>query len=119
VPSQTGVVWQIQLVGQMIPPTFTSLAQTLYPIPDDYEPNFRAGFIAQCYRYSPEAKIRAKFQDEWGLWLKALRDSRFKSDRERDERSFIPQRVIGAGAGGGRGGYLGGAWPYAGPGPGQ
>jgi hypothetical protein len=119
VPSQTGVVWQIGLVGQMTPPIFTTVNQTIAPIPDDYAPHFRAGFIAQCYRYSPESKVRAKFQDEWNMWLKSLRESRAKSDRERDEHSFIPQKVIGAGAGGGRGSYLGAAWPFAGPAPGR
>ena len=60
VPTQTGLVWQFYLTGQKRPIRFTSLNQTLAPLPDEYEPNFRQMFVAQCYRYSPEAKTRAK-----------------------------------------------------------
>jgi hypothetical protein len=63
-------------------------------LPDQYEPNFRQGFIAQCYRYSSEPKIRAKFRDEWNLWLRAIEDCRVKSDRELEENVFAPDRSI-------------------------
>src|SRR5579863_8048114 len=55
VPGPQTQIWQMQLVGQMIPPKFTSFSQTLAPLTDEYEPNFRAGCIAQAYRYSPDA----------------------------------------------------------------
>lgn len=111
VPSETGVVWQFNLVGQMPPFVFTSLQQTLNPLPDKYEPFFRAGFIAQAYRYSPETKIRAKFQDEWTLWLKSLSDMRVAQDRELEEYSFVPQRTI-MGSARSRSNFVGGAWPF-------
>lgn len=113
IPSQTGVVWQFNLVGQTKPIRFTSLSQTLAPLPDDMEPHFRAGFIAQLYRYSPETKIRAKFQEEWPLWLKSLNDMRSKNDREQEENRFVPARGI---MGGGRRSskWAGPAWPFNG-----
>lgn len=94
IPSETGVVWQFNLVGQMTPVRFTSLTQTLFPLPDQFEPNFRAGFISQCYRYSPESKVRAKFKDEWTLWLASLNELRSKQDRETEENRFVPERGI-------------------------
>src|SRR4029077_1465197 len=72
VPSQTGVVWQFNIWGQALPIRFKSLQDTLYPLPDKLEPNFRQMFVAQCYRYVEDPKIRAKFQDEWQLAVRAL-----------------------------------------------
>ncbi|HEY1872620.1 MAG TPA: hypothetical protein VGG71_16280 [Chitinophagaceae bacterium] len=94
VPTQGGVVWQFNLVGQMLPTQFNSLSQTLFPLPDQFEPNFRQGMVAQLYRYSPEAKIREKFKTEWELWLRSLVNLRAKQDRETEENSFEPERGI-------------------------
>src|SRR6266478_1554407 len=91
-PSQTGVVWEFNIVAQLVPVRFTSLSQTLAPLPDEYEPIFRQGFIAQCYRYSPEAKIRAKFKEEWALWQAAAYSMRAKEDFEQEENNFVPDR---------------------------
>lgn len=100
VPAQRETIYQFNLVGQKIPMRFTSLGQTLDPLPDQFEPNFRAGFIARCYRYSPEAKIRAKFKEEWQLWLVSLNELRAKQDREQEENTFTPARgIYGGGTG--------------------
>jgi len=111
VPSQTGVVWQFNLVGQKPPVVFKSLQQFLTPLPDKYEPFFRAGFIAQCYRYSPEAKIRAKFETEWKLWLTSLQSLRATQDRELEEYQFTPDRTV-MGAATARNRFAGAAWPF-------
>jgi hypothetical protein len=116
VPTQTGTEWQFNLTAQMKPVRFVSLAQTLDPLPDEFEPHFRAGFIAQCYRYSPEKAIYAKFQTEWQMWLKSLNDMRVKEDRELEENKFIPSRTI-FGAARSRNNFQGGAWPYNYPRP--
>jgi hypothetical protein len=112
VPSASGCVWQINLVGQMKPVRFSSFAQTLFPLTDDYESHFRQGCVAQAYRYSPEAKVRAKFAQEWALWKESLVEARSESDRERDEDRFIVERTILQAGGGGAGGYLGPYNPY-------
>lgn len=114
VPSQTGVVWEFNPVGQMKPVRFKSLSQTLDPLPDDMEPHFRQGFIAQLYRYSPEQKIRAKFAPEWQLWLKSLNDMRAKEDRELEENRFVPNRGI-MGGGVNRNRFQGPQWPFGYP----
>lgn len=111
-PSQTGVVWQFQICGQMRPVRFTSLKQTLAPLPDEMEPHFRQGFITQCYRYSPEAKIRAKFQQEWPLWLKALNDLRAKDARELEENTFTPDRGITGSVPSQTNFFYGPFWPF-------
>jgi hypothetical protein len=111
VPSQTGVVWQFTINGQFVPPKFTSLDQVLNPLPDKYEPFFRAGFIAQCYRYSPEAKIRAKFDKEWPMWQKSLSNMREAQDRELEEWSFVTERTV-MGSGRSRNTFKGAAWPF-------
>jgi hypothetical protein len=116
VPSQTGVVWQFNLVGQKKPIRFSSLSQTLDPLPDEFEPEFRQGFIAQAYRYSPEAKIRAKFKEEWALWLRSLEELRAKQDREQEENVFTPDRGIMGGGSSRRGAqWYGASWPFQNP----
>jgi hypothetical protein len=111
VPTQTGVVWQFTLIGQALPIKFTSLTQTLFPVPDQYEPNFRQMFTAQCYRYSTEAKVRAKFDFEWKVALEALVNCRKKSDRETEENIFTPDRGV-MGPQQGRNRWQGSQWPF-------
>jgi hypothetical protein len=113
VPSSTGATWQFSLVGQERPVRFTNLQQTLDPLPDEFEPHFRAGFIAQCYRYSVEAKVRQKFASEWAIWTQSIYELRQKSDREQEENMFVPNRgVMGNTRGGG---WYGAAWPFRNP----
>ena len=100
VPSQTGTVWQFNLWGQALPIRFASLKQTLAPLTDQYETNFRQIFIARCYQYSPKAEIRAKFAQEHALAMEALKQCRVKSDREQEENRFVPERTV-MGSGGG------------------
>jgi len=114
IPSQTGVVWQFLLSGQAKPTRFTSLTQTLFPLPDSMEPYFRQGCVAQAYRYSQSTKVREKFNFEWPLWIKSLVLAREKEDKERDSARFTPARSV-LGSGGPRGSWAGPAWPWGGP----
>jgi hypothetical protein len=100
----------------MKPVRFVSLAQTLAPLPDEFETFFRDGFIAQLYRRSPEKAVVAKFASEWALWQKALMDMRVKEDRELEENKFIPSRTV-FGAARSRNNYVGAAWPWNYPRP--
>lgn len=116
VPTSTGTEWQFNLTAQMKAVRFVSLAQTLGPLPDEFETFFRDGFIAQCYRRSPEKAIYAKFQTEWALWKAALNELRVKEDREIEENKFIPSRTV-FGAARSRNNFQGAAWPYNYPRP--
>ena len=95
---------------------FFSLSQTLAPLPDEMEPHFREGFIAQCYKRSPENAVYGKFKDMWQLWTQSLNELRAKEDRELEENKFIPTRTV-FGASRSRNNFQGGAWPYNYPRP--
>ena len=119
VPNQTGNVWEFNLVGQMLPIRFTQLNTLLAPLPDQFEPTFRQGMVAQLYRYSPNEKVRATAMSEWQRWLVSLNNLRAKQDREKEENKFTVRRGIMS-----RGGGYGGVgtnpnWPFNGGGPGQ
>ena len=121
VPSSTGVVFQFNLVGQQPCPNFSNppqafishpLDQTLSPLPDKYEPYFREGVIAQCYRYSTDAKVYAKFEKAHQLWLAKLINLREMQDRELEENRFTPERGI---MGGNRRSWPGPFYPFNAP----
>lgn len=94
IPPQTGIVWQIQMVGQMRPPRLQSVNQLLNPIPDDYITYFKQGFFAECYRRNPDPKVRAKYQMERQMWLEALDKAVRQGDREMDDFGFYPGSQI-------------------------
>lgn len=109
IPAQAGVVWQIMLTAQFKPVRFTSLGQTLNPMPDDFSSYFMQGFRAYCYQRSPEDKIRAKFAGEYALWQKKLSESEAKADRETESFGAYPSTDIMGGWGVPNPGP---AWPY-------
>lgn len=90
IPPITGITWLIQPIGQVRPIRFTSLSQTLEPIPDDFEKYFKMGFFAQCYRRHPDAKVRQRFNDEWTLFLRDLDMAVRQGNREMDDFGFYP-----------------------------
>lgn len=94
IPPQSGVIYAINLIAQMKPPIFTSFSQTLEPIPDDFAIHFMTGFVAQCYRHTPDPKVRTKFPQEWQIWKDSLAQSVRRGDRERDDACFYPARGI-------------------------
>lgn len=92
-PPQTGVIYQFRIVGQyrafaFSSGPFTQFSQTIEPIPDDFASYFRAGFVAMAYSYSPDAKVRGKFQDMYNIWKESLFQARRQGDRERDNQGF-------------------------------
>lgn len=113
IPPQTGLVWLIQPVCQARAVQFTSLNQTLDPIPDDYATYFKQGFFAQCYRRSPDPKVRAKFPDEWKLWLDSLNKAIMAGQRETDDMGFYPTKSVMDSGWASSGMYWGPAWPWA------
>jgi len=93
-PPQQGVVYQINLVAQVTPPTFANLQQKLNPIPDEYQGYFRDGMIAYTYRNSPDPSMQARFPLMKQAWLQAMMDACRQGDRERDAACFVPQSSI-------------------------
>lgn len=94
IPAQAGNVWQINLRAQFKPVKFTSLQQSLNPVPDDFIDLFMQGFRAKCYQRSPETKIRQKFTVEYSLWKERLLAAKGKDSREEDSFGFYPSDDI-------------------------
>jgi hypothetical protein len=115
VPSQTGTVWQMNLVGQMKPTKFvasTALAkQSLYPLTDEFYPHFLDGCTAQCYRYGKSTSAKQNFDKAFKLWFQSIVAMRREADRERDTNKIRPSRSI-VGAGGASTANLGPFWPF-------
>lgn len=109
IPSQQGKVWQARVFGQARPPQFTSLSQTLDPVPDDFAPYFRRGFVAYAYMHSKDLKIQRKFESQQALWMQSLQTLVSSQDRERDNSGLYPTDVPMQGPGSC---YLGPANPY-------
>jgi hypothetical protein len=93
-PSQTGPVWQIAPIGQAKIQQFTKLNQFIEPIPDDYFSYIKTGFFAQCYRFSPDPKLRTKFDMEFKLWMQALDNAVRQGSREQDDWGFVPMSNV-------------------------
>lgn len=113
-PSQTGPVWQVAPIGQAKIARFTSLNQPLEPIPDDYFTYFQNGFFAQCYRRSPDPRVRAKFKDEWAIFMQSLDNAVRQGSRERDDWGFVPTTAGVMDTGYGWSNPVSPAWPYGG-----
>jgi hypothetical protein len=103
-PPQQAVVYQINVVAQMrAPAPFTSMGAFINPVPDDYANWFRDGFIAGCYKMSPNPQMRALYYGPRGLhesWLGAMEAAMKQGDRETDNAGFIPDRSVVAPQGG-------------------
>jgi hypothetical protein len=108
-PPQSGLYYQVNPVAQNRPPAFTSMTQVINPIPDDYASYFRQGFIAHSYRHSTDKNVRAKFKDEFALWMESMHECAAKSMREKEDAGFYPTESIMSN---GYPVYLGPANPY-------
>lgn len=93
-PSQTGSVWQIAPTAQARVAPFTKLSQYLEPIPDDFYTYLKTGFFTQLFRRSPDPKVRAKFHEEYAIWMKALNDAVNQGSREMDDWGFVPSSSV-------------------------
>jgi hypothetical protein len=113
IPPQQGCVWQINPIGQQRIVQFTALTQSLGVIPDDYYQYFCDGFLAQCYRRNPDPKVRARFPDEWKIWLASWDLAVRQGQREMDDFAFVPSEGIMQDNGFAAGWY-GPAYPFAG-----
>lgn len=108
-PPMTGVVYQLDLVGQKNPPQYTSLDQMIDPIPDDYAGTFRTGCYTYCHKYSNDPKLKNQFPFMRTAWLGDLLAAIKQGDREMDNAGFVPDRNI---MGNGYCGDVGPANPY-------
>lgn len=97
-PGSSQIYYQVRLLGQMERPTFTTLSQTLEPIPDSYDSYFKEGFVAHCYRHVSDPKLRAKAQAEEISWMNTLMEVLGSEAREREEYGFYPTEALQTGS---------------------
>lgn len=108
-PSQTGVVYQVNVIAQARPPLFSQLGQFLDPIPDDFSRFFRDGFVALSHEHAVAPAVRGMAEKKKALWLAALADARGQGDREKDSAGFVPATNLMDEA---CGYNIGPAWPF-------
>lgn len=89
-PPASGVVYQIDLIGQANPPQFTNLDQMIDPIPDDYAGSFRYGAYVYCHKYATDPAIKREFPIMRNAWMAEIMDSLKQGDREAEGAGFIP-----------------------------
>lgn len=89
-PSATGPTWQIIATYQKIAPLFTTLQQTLDPIPDNYSRFFRRGYYTYCLKASANPNDTRKFEPERTAWLMQLEKSKQQGDREVNAYGLLP-----------------------------
>lgn len=92
-PAFSGLAWLMCPVYQKKPPVFTSLQQTLDPLPDDVVYLFRQGFIAACYVHTGSPQAPAAYQK----WEEDLMIYLRSGDRERDDSCFYPSEGLTSG----------------------
>jgi len=85
-PSLGGFVWLMWIAYQRRPIKFTSLQQTLSPIPDDLAYLFREGFVAKCLQHanSPRAVMQNQF------WHEQIEQAIRAGEREEQAWSIFP-----------------------------
>jgi hypothetical protein len=107
-PALSGLAWLVIPVYQQKPPTFTSLQQTIAPIPDEYAYLFRQGILAMLYEHAG-----SKFYGEsYSKWEEAIMIALRGADRERDDTSFYPSESLMGGGPYKYGMPIGAAWPF-------
>lgn len=97
-PPATGVVYQLDIVAQALTVDWTSLDDTIDPIPDDYAGTFRAGMYAYCHKYSNDPNLKRQFPMVRQEWIADIMAALKQGDREPDGAGFVPSRSAMAGS---------------------
>lgn len=94
IPSQTGKVWGIRPIAQAKPVYYTSLESYITPIPDELYTYFSDGFKIINGMKASDAKVRAKYQAMYPLWIQALDNCVRSGNREPDNFLMTPTSPI-------------------------
>jgi hypothetical protein len=105
-PARNSVAYLVNPVYQMAPPIFTSLQQTIAPIPPAYTYLFRNGFMAEGLEQAGSKKAGMARQK----WIEAMAIALRADDREQNQTTLYPSDSLSSG--GGFGGSIGPAWPF-------
>lgn len=85
-PPLSGLCWLIWPVYQKKAPQFTTLQQTLSPIPDEYVYLFESGFLAHCYDHASSPKA----QSQYIKWEEQMMTALKAGDREQNNEVMYP-----------------------------
>lgn len=108
IPPISGLVWQIIVRYQLIPPMLTSLQNTFAPIPDEYAHLIRAGFIAMAKNHANPGSKAAVLALQ--MWTDQLQRTLRSGDREEQDASMYPSDSLSNS--GYMYGNIGPCWPY-------
>jgi len=108
IPANSGIAWLIAPIYQKRAPKFTSLANAIDPIPDDYAYLFRQGCLARAYQHVGNRGA----QEAYSQWEETIMMALRAADREREEASFYPTTGLTGGSALRQGMPLGPAWPF-------
>jgi hypothetical protein len=89
-PNAAGPCYQMLPSYQLEPPLFTSLGQTISPIPDSYARHFRRAFEYQSKGCSKDPTDRKEFLQGYPIWLAGLKDPARQADKEINAYSLLP-----------------------------
>lgn len=89
-PPANGPVFQLNVKAQMKALRFTSLTQTIDPIPDDYSQHFKTGFTAYSHKYSKDPDLRNRAPQMLADWQMSMVEATKQGDREPDSFVMYP-----------------------------
>ena len=93
-PGSTSPTYQILPYYQIEPPTFTSLAQLIDPIPNSYSRHFYRGLEAECLRASPNPGDEKRGNAAKIDWINGLTAALKQGDRELDIYRATPETGV-------------------------
>lgn len=85
-PAIGGFVWLFWIAYQRRPPKFTTLQQTISPVPDELAYLFREGFLAKCLQHANSP--RAVMQNQ--MWHEQIMQAIKAGEREEQAWSMFP-----------------------------
>jgi hypothetical protein len=94
IPGNGGLTWLAWVEYQRKAPKYTSLQQTISPIPDESAFLFREGFLAKLYDAAGSPKAAAQYQK----WEEQIIQARMAMDRETLEFGMTPASSIMGGS---------------------
>jgi hypothetical protein len=109
IPPVNGLCWWVNLIYQKKAPYFTSLQDTLAPVPSEFTYVFRAGMRAMIFMHAGAKQAPAMYQQWQEMIFTALREA----DREREDAIFYPGESLMGGGYYQNYGMIGPAWPFA------
>jgi hypothetical protein len=89
-PDTSGNTWLIRIFAQGGGPYFTTLQDSLDPIPNEDAKYFREGFVAYAHRYSANPVVKNRYMELKREWQSDLQGNLAQGANEEDYYGFYP-----------------------------